>query len=151
MQMEFIPFLLKAKHQTYASGGEGNAPTLEDGAHEMSYREGEYVYRDRYFGFNPFIGEEVVWRDNKVVWAMNYYGMVTDESVAADDIYHFLQKALQQVSAERPFRGPHEFREGDYLYQDTSEGDVAQFSGEETIFYKNTQVYLLTYHGGKVE
>lgn len=148
--MEFVPFLLKAKLKTYATGGEGNERDLEDGAREMSYREGDYVYRDRYFGFNPFVGEEVVWRDNKVVWAMNYYGMVIDESVPAGDIYRFLQKALQQVSAERPFRGPHEFREGDYLYQDTSEGDVAQFSGEEAIFYKNTQVYLLTYHGGKV-
>jgi hypothetical protein len=148
--MEFIPFLLQAKRQTYASGGEGNERILEDGAREMSYREGEYFYRDRYFGFNPFAGEEVVWRDDKVVWAMNYYGMVTDESVPAGDIYRFLQKALRQASAERPFRGPHEFREGEYLYQDTSEGDVAQFSGEEVIFFKNTQVYLLTYHGGKV-
>lgn len=148
--MEFVAFLLKAKLKTYATGGEGNERDLEDGAREMSYREGEFFYRDRSFGFTPFVGEEVVWQNDRVVWAMNYYGMVTDESVPAGDIYHFLQKALQQVSAERPFRGPHEFREGDYLYQDTSEGDIAQFSGEETIFFQKTQVYLLTYHGGRV-
>ena len=148
--MEFIAFLLKAKLKTYATGGEGNERDLEDGAREMSYREGEFFYRDRSFGFNPFAGQEVVWQNDLVVWAMNYYGMVTDESVSPGDVYRFLQKAMQQIGAERPFRGPHEFHEGDYLYQDSSEGDLNDFSGEETIFFQKKLVYLLVYHGGKV-
>ncbi|HSL28845.1 MAG TPA: DUF5680 domain-containing protein [Anaerolineales bacterium] len=148
--MDFVSFLLKAKLKTYSSGGEGNERSLEDGTREMSYQEGHFHYRDRHFGFNPFVGEEVVWENGKVIWAMNYYGMVTDESVSPGDVYRFLQKAMQNITAERPFRGPHEYREGDYLYQDSSEGDVSQFSGEETIFFQHKQVYLLTYHGGKV-
>lgn len=148
--MEFMTFLLKAKLKTYAAGGEGNEQNLEDGTREMSYRDGNFFYRDRYFGFDPFIGEEVIWENGKVVWAMNYYGMVTDESVSAGDVYHFLQKAMQHVSAERPFRGPDEYEEGDFLYKDASEGNLSQFSGEETIFFQNKQVYLLMYHGGKV-
>jgi hypothetical protein len=147
---EFVSFLLRAKLKTYASGGEGDQQTLDDGTREMSYHEGDFLYRDRYFGSNPFIGEEVVWEKGKAIWAMNYYGMVTDESVSPGDVYRFLQKAMQQVQAERPFRGPNEYKEGDYLYKDTSEGDVSQFEGEETIFFQNTQVYLLVYHGGKV-
>jgi hypothetical protein len=34
---------------------------------------------------------------------MNYYGAVTDESVTAGDVYRFLQKAMQNVTADRPF------------------------------------------------
>ena len=105
---EFVSFLLRAKQKTYATGGEGNEQNLGDGTREMSYREGNFFYRDRYFGFNPFIGEEVVWENDKVVWAMNYYGMVTDEAVSEGDIYRFLQKAMQRVGADRPFRGPDE-------------------------------------------
>ena len=105
---EFVSFLLRAKQKTYATGGEGNEQNLDDGTREMSYREGNFFYRDRYFGFNPFIGEEVVWENDKVVWAMNYYGMVTDEAVSEGDIYRFLQKAMQRVGADRPFRGPDE-------------------------------------------
>ena len=148
--MEFVSFLLKAKLKTYATGGEGNERTLEDGTREMSFQEGNFRYRDSHFGFNPFIGEEVVWENDRVIWAMNYYGMVTDDSVPADDVYRFLQKAMQNISAERPFRGPHEYHEGDFFYQDSSEGNVNQFSGEETIFFHKKQVYLLVYHGGKV-
>jgi hypothetical protein len=148
--MDFTTFLLKAKLRTYATGGEGNEKDLEDGAREMSYREGDFYYRDRYFGFNPFIGEEVVWENGKVIWAMNYYGMVTDESAPGREVYGFLQKAMQRITADRPFRGPDEYREGDFLYQDQSAGTVDQFSGEERILFQNRQVYALKYHGGKV-
>ena len=148
--MDFTTFLLRAKLRTYATGGEGNEQNLEDGRREMSYREEDFVYRDQYFGYNPFAGEEIVWENGKTVWAMHYYGLVTDESVAAGDVYRFLQRAMQHIGAERPFRGPDEYREGDFLYQDASEGNVSQFSGEETIFFQNKQVYLLVYHGGMV-
>ena len=148
--MDFISFLLKAKLKTYATRGEGNERDLEDGTREMTYQEENYLYRDRYYGFNPFVGEEVVWENGKAIWAMNYYGMVTDESVQAGDVYRFLQEAMQRITAERPFRGPDEYREGDFVYQDTSEGNLSQFSGEETIFFQKKQVYLLTYHGGTV-
>ena len=147
---EFVSFLLTAKQRTYATGGEGNERNLEDGTREMSYRESNFFYRDRYLGFNPFIGEEVVWENDKAVWAMNYYGMVTDESVPADDVYRFLQKAMQHVAAERPFRGPDQYEEGDFLYKDASEGKINQFSGEEVIFFQKKQVYVLRYHGGTV-
>jgi hypothetical protein len=148
--MEFVEFLLRAKLKTYATGGEGNERNLDDGTREMSYREGNLFYRDRYFGFNPFIGEEVVWENDKVIWAMNYYGVVTDESVSAGDVYHFLQKAMQHVTSDRPFRGPSDYREGDFRYHDESEGDLNQFSGKEIIFLQNRQVYVLTYQGGRV-
>lgn len=55
--MELQDFLVKAKINTYASSGEGGEKKLEDGGRELIFENGEYKYRDRYFGFNPFIGE----------------------------------------------------------------------------------------------
>ena len=57
-------FLVKAKINTYASGK------------EFDFEEKEFRYRDRYFGFNPFIGEEVVWQKKEIIWGMNYYGRI---------------------------------------------------------------------------
>lgn len=50
-------FLVKAKINTYASSGEGGERIFPDGSKE--FEEKEFKYRDRYFGFNPFIGEEI--------------------------------------------------------------------------------------------
>jgi hypothetical protein len=81
---------------------------------------------------------------------MNYYGVVTDEAISAGDVYRFLQKAMQNVTADRPFRGSGDYREGDFRYHDESEGDLNQFSGKEIIFLQDRQVYVLTYQGGKI-
>lgn len=46
----FLPFLIRAKKETYASQGDDAAvfPILE-GSRQLEYREGEYLYRDIYF------------------------------------------------------------------------------------------------------
>jgi hypothetical protein len=100
-------FLVKAKVSAYASGGEGGERILADGSKELTFQEGEFKYRDRYFGWNPFIGEEVVWQGDKVTWAMNYYGAVLDQVVTAGQVYAFLQKAMSQVKKDRPFPQTH--------------------------------------------
>lgn len=66
-------FLVKAKISTYASGGEEEEKVYSDGSKVFEFEEKEFKYRDRYFGYNPFIGEEIVWQNKKVVWGMNYY------------------------------------------------------------------------------
>jgi hypothetical protein len=146
--MELSEFLIKAKLTGYASGGESR--TLPDGARELTYSEGEFTYRDRYFGFAPFVGEEVVFQNGKVIWAMNYYGGTTSDVVTPKSVYSFLQKAMKLVKAERPFRGPHLFKEKNFEYNDESDGNLDGFTGTERIFYKNEEIYRLVYHGGKV-
>ncbi len=148
--MELAKFLVKAKISTYASVGEREEKVLEDGSYELTYEEGEFKYRDRYFGFNPFIGEEVVWQNGKITWAMNYYGGVTSE-IPAKEIYAFLKKAMRQVKEDRPFRGPRNFKEEDFEYIDESEGNINNFSGTERILYKGKEVYKLYYHGGLIK
>lgn len=144
-------FLVKAKANTYASSGEGKERKLEDGSKELAYQEEGWKYRDKYFGFNPFIGEEVVWRDDVVVWGMNYYGRIIDEKVPAKAVYEFLKKALGQVEQNRPFRGLKEFNEGEFNYANESKGAENNFEGTETIYWRGKKAYELRYHGGIVK
>lgn len=143
-------FLVKAKIDTYASSEEGGEKVLPDGSKEFEFRKGKFKYRDRYFGFNSFIGEEIVWQDEKVVWGMNYYGKIISEIAPAKSVYQFLQEALKKIIEDKPFRGPDNFRGGDFEYINKIKGTVERFEGEEIISYKRKAVYRLVYHGGLV-
>jgi hypothetical protein len=149
--MELKQFLVKAKMKAYASGGEGKETILVDGGREMTFEENGFRYRDRYFGFNPFIGEEVVWQGNQLVWAMNYYGKVFNPLVREKAVYQFLQKALTQLKEERPYRGAPYFKEQDFEYKNANQGTLESFMGLEKIFYKGEEVYRLDYHGGVIK
>jgi len=143
-------FLVKAKINTYASSGEGGEKILPDGGKEFKFKERKFKYRDRYFGFNPFISEEIVWQNEKIVWGMNYYGEIITKIFSAKDIYYFLQEALKRASEDKPFRGPDNFKKADFEYSNKTKGTVKKFQGEEIIFYKEQIVYKLSYHGGLI-
>lgn len=149
--MNLEKFLVEAKKNTYASDGEGGEKRLGDGSKELTFEKSGYTYRDRYFGFNPFLGEEVVFDNNgKAIWGMNYYGLILSENVEGKELYSFLQEALKLVAEDRPFRGPEIFKIDDWRYIDKSAGDLESFQGVEEIYYQQEKVYELTYHGGKV-
>ena len=148
--MELSYFLVKAKTKTYASVGERSEKTLLDGCKELEYSDGNFLYRDRYYGFNPFIGEEVVFDNGKFIWGMNYYGTLLDDSISAIQVYRFLQKAMRLVREDRPYRGPSKYEEGDFEYIDESEGNIENFYGTETISFKGEKIYKLYYHGGSI-
>jgi len=144
---ELCKFLVKAKINTYASGREGTI--LTDGSKELTFEEGEFVYRDRYYGFNPFIGEEVVFCKGKCVWGMNYYGyIIPSEGISQKEVYEFLRKTLKRVREEKPFRGPEDYEENFLKYVNNVDGDVSRFNGTEKIFYNGKEIYRLLYHGG---
>jgi len=149
--MKLNEFLVKAKVNTYASSGEGRERTLNDGTKELTYEEGQFKYRDRYFGFNPFIGEEVVFENNKVVWGMNYYGFITSNKVSAKEVYEFLKKALRKVKSDKSCRGPPKLKDRNFEYINKVDGNIEKFAGVEKIFYKKKEVYRLYYHGGSVK
>lgn len=147
---QFSKFLVKAKKSTYASSGEEEGRILKNGAKEFEFIQGEFKYRDRYFGYNPFIGEEIVFYKKEPIWGMNYYGKILSEVVSPKEIYRFLQRALKMVNENRPFRGPESFKEDKLKYTNKVRGDIKKFKGEETIFYRREIVYRLTYHGGVI-
>lgn len=149
--MELKQFLVKAKMKAYAGSGEGGAKTLSDGGKEIEYEENGFKYRDRYFGFNPFVGQEVVWQGDQIVWAMNYYGHVFNPLVRTQAVYQFLQKALAQVKEDRPYRGSPYFKELDFEYKNANRGTLDNFMGLEKISYKGEDVYRLDYHGGLIK
>jgi hypothetical protein len=149
--MELQDFLVKAKVNTYASNGESKEKILKDGSKELIYKNANLIYRDRYFGFNPFVGEEIVFLDNKAIWGMNYYGKILSKNIDPEQLYTFLKKALLLVKKERPFRGLSEFKEEKWKYQDKNQGTLKSFAGTEEIYFEKKKVYELKYHGGAIE
>jgi len=144
---ELCRFIAKAKINTYASGREG--ATLIDGSKELTFEEGKFLYRDRYFGFNPFIGGEVVFYEGKCIWGMNYCGyIVPSEDISLKEVYAFLRESLKRVEEEKPFRGPKKYEKNPFKYANSVQGNISMFNGIEKIFYKGKEVYRLLYHGG---
>jgi hypothetical protein len=146
---DFVPFLLRAKKATYASGV-APSQTSRPSSHDLQYNEGPCLYIDTYLGGIQFIGEEAVWKDNVNIWGMNYYGKLLVEQ-APEGFNQFLRSAMLQVPAEAPFRGPVEFASGDFIYLCSSEGALDFFNGQEDIYYLGEHVYRLLFHGGEIE
>jgi hypothetical protein len=146
---EFVTFLLNAKRQTYASQGDESTITpFLPGSRQLEYQEGALRYRDIYFGGAFFVGQETVYEASAPVWAMCYAGGVITSDVSPSEVYAFLQAALRQVTTERPYRGPSQWREGVFVYTDDSQGDIEWFWGTETITHRGQSVYQLRYSGG---
>lgn len=57
--MELNRFLAETKRNTYASD-KASEKVLSDGARELVYENGLFRYRDRYYGYNTFVGQELV-------------------------------------------------------------------------------------------
>ncbi len=140
-----------AKKNTYASGSESNQRVLADGSKEFTYELDELKYQDRYFGDSPFIGEEIVWCNQKLIWGMNYYGSIISEGVEAEELYDFLRQALRLVAPVNPFRGPDKFSSHNWEYTNQTSGGVDGFTGVETVYFKGQKVFELKYHGGFVK
>jgi len=140
-------FLVRAKKAVFAGEGtklEQSRPSSKD----LQYAEGNLKYIDTYLGGANFSGQEALWKDDIPFWSMNYIGRLLSED---SSIFKFLTEALLLVPEEYPYRGPLHYTNGDYSYKCTIDGDFHWFSGAEEIFYKDTKVYELVFHGGDVK
>ena len=150
----FLDFLTEAKRSTYAAqGDDASVSPMLPGSKQLEYRNGDYLYRDIYFGFAFFTGQEIVEYRDRPVWSMTYSGGVLDsdapkETVGA--IYAFLREALRQVDVESIYRGPRQFESGAYRYVNEFEGSPACFHGRELILLDGRAVYELFYGGGTI-
>ncbi len=151
---ELVAFLIEAKLNTYAAqSADAAVPPLLPGSKQLEYRRGDLLYRDIYFGFRYFIGQETVYHADTPAWSMGYGGEVIDPQASPADsrrIYGFLQQALRQLTPDRPYRGPAVFQAEEFTYTDRSEGDLASFWGCEEITRSGVVVYRLRYHGGLI-
>ena len=148
--MELSQFLNQARRQAYADEEQNGAVLRDDGSKELCFSLDSFLYRDRWMGINPFMGEELVWQAGILVWGMNYFGKVLDETVPASQVDRFLEQVLRQALTDGPCRGPEYFRAGAFTYVDKCHGGLEDFTGEELIYFRDQQVYTLVYHGGSL-
>ncbi|MCP4746197.1 MAG: hypothetical protein GY874_08660 [Desulfobacteraceae bacterium] len=150
--MTLIDFILKAKLSGYASRDEGKEKKFNDGSVGFEILTDEYRYLDRYNGFNPFAGSEQIFDSNNgLLWVMNYFGEVLPNGSNPKGIYSFLREAMLLISPDYPFRGPAKLEKQDFIYENQQYGSVDSFHGIESIYENNDKVYVLYYHGGKIQ
>ena len=147
-------FLVQAKLETYAAGNrDASVPAVLAGSHKLEFQRGDFFYRDIYFGGDYFAGQETVYYRDAPLWSMVYAGGLMPAAlglIEAADVYGFLQEALRRVGPQHPYRGPHNWQECAWIYQDENLGDVQRFSGREVISFQGTAVYELHYSGGMI-
>ena len=146
-------FLIEAKKQTYANEKVEKVANTRQNSKDYEYKKDKMVYHDTYFGGTKFIGEEVVYVDNKTYWAMNYYGVTLDETLKEEAMDKALRPALMNVGKDKdiiPVRGPKEWVNGEYKCSFNVIGDINYFSGIETIYKNNKKIYELKCNGGLI-
>lgn len=147
-------FLIEAKKSTYANGTAEKIESSRLDSKDYEYKKGNMLYHDTYFGGTNFIGEEVVYIDNKIYWAMNYYGVTLDENLGEEAMDNALRPALMQVGVSENIilvRGPREYKTGDFKYTFEVSGDLTNFSGIETIYKNDKKIYELKCNGGLIK
>lgn len=154
---ELIQFIAKAHRHTYAAPKETREkhrlkiPVLP-GHVDYRFSDGAWSYHDSYAGQLRAPGREVVFFEDLPVWSMSYAGMIKDDfKNDAGEIYVFLRKALMNFDDSIPFRGPSSWREGSFEYTFLFEGDVAYFSGRESITRNGVEVFFQNVMASAVE
>ena len=146
-------FLIEAKKQTYANENVEKVGSSRLNSKDYEYKKDNMIYHDTYFGGTNFIGEEVVYVDNEIFWAMNYYGVTLDDTLGEEAMDKALRPALMMVGKDDiiPVRGPKEFSNGEYKYTFEVEGDLNYFNGTETIYKNKEKIYQLKCSGGLIK
>ena len=150
MDMEELrQFLVDSNRAGYAGGDEKKWIKELDGSTTIPFEKGLWRLHDNFFGGEPFGGRMVVFRDNKAVWMMVYFGRVAG-GVNPDPVYGVLRAALMEMPEDYPYRGPKGFKQGDFIYRNKWEGELGGVAGEEVITERGKVVYKANYLGGEV-
>ena len=137
-------FISEARANTYASNASFTDNPRLLASLQLEFQKADYFYRDIYFSAKKkFIGQEIVYKNNKPIWGMNYIGGAVDKNTEK-----FLKDSLLRLSRKCRFGESCEFEKKEYKYQDTGQGNLEEFSGQEYIFLEGKNIYKLTYHGG---
>jgi hypothetical protein len=148
-------FIVRAKGNTYVGNGVSAPPSRNASraaSHDLVFEDGDWSYRDSYFGGTDFLGQETVWLRGEPTWAMNYYGYVLrPDLIDSDRAGETIMGALSAMYTEGRFLGGFEWDGPHGRYVDTSSGDVVHFHGRETITVDATIAYALDYFGGLIK
>jgi len=143
-------FLIDSNKAGYAGGQEKKWVKELDGSTTIPFEKGPWKSYDNFFGGEPYGGRTIVFYEGKPYWIMVYYGWV-EEGVETNPVYAVLRGALKQMPEDYPFRGPKEYKEGNYTYINKWKGEVDKFSGEERIIQGDKLIYKANYLGGLVD
>lgn len=146
---ELANFLHEANKSTYANKDAPKVAPSRLKSEDYHFEKDDLIYHDTYFGGRDFIGEEIVYKNQKPVWGANYFGFVLIDEISEKDVYDFLRQALMQDYDDIiPVRGPSNFSANDKKYNFIVDGDLTNFSGKEEIFFGGKVVYRCFVHGG---
>lgn len=158
VKKSILDFLIRAKKNTYANGNSAKVNSSRLGSKDYEYEETindkKLCYHDTYFGGEKFIGCEVVYIDDKPIWAMNYNGYSVVENLSEEAMDNALRPALMQVGVDNsvlPVRGPSKFVNGEYKYTFEQSGTMKNFTGLERIYKNNVLIYELYCSGGIIK
>jgi len=144
-------FIVRAKAATYVGGG-AKSLSYRPGSHDLQFHDGPFAYLDSYFGGKDFLGQEVVYYEDKPVWVMNYYGRILEPGrITGAETGQVIQESLSKMYQEGRFLGGFEHATPLGHYVDTNQGDLTAFTGQEWITRDQVKVYELVYHGGLVK
>lgn len=148
---ELHHFIVTAKRATYVGGGQ-KVKSSRLASHDLAFEQGDWAYRDSYFGGTDFLGQETVWFGLSPVWAMNYYGYILrPDLIDGERAGATIKAALSAMYAEDRFLGGFEWQGEFGRYIDRSNRDVARFHGRETIEVEGVEAYALDYFGGLIK
>jgi hypothetical protein len=148
---ELIAFLLEANKAGFADA-DVKIQDQPDGAHEIIMKNDGWLFIDYWFGGDPFSGQESITKDGKAIWVMQYRGRVGDGfEDRINEVFGFLKQALARCSPEEPVRGPREYTDGDWRYENTWSHDLSEFEGIEKIYYQGKLAHVCKYMGGIVD
>ena len=143
-------FLIDSNKAGYAGGKNKKWVKEVDGSTTIPFEKDPWKSHDNFFGGEPYGGRTIVFFESKPAWIMVYYGRV-EEGVEANPVYEILRNALMQMPEDYPFRGPKEYKEGQFTYTNIWNGEVEKFSGEEQITQASKLIYKANYIGGLVD
>lgn len=151
MTAELRHFLIEANRAGYGNS-DTQITTEEDGGHAIRFEAGSFSFCDYFYGGHPYSGQEVIYEDERPVWAMQYRGWVHDTGLSPSEVYNTLLKpALRNAPDHSPYRGPTEMDlENGYAYKNQWTGDMTNFQGEEIIELNGQEIYKGLYFGGLV-
>ena len=137
-------FLLDARKNTFA----GRALSIDSprllSSKQFEFQKGEYSYKDIYFpGERKITGQEIIYKDSKAVWEMNYSGTFIAKIESS-----FLKEALFKLAGKCRLGQTCEYEKREFKYKDQGNGNLENFSGQEEIFLESKSVYKLNYQGG---
>jgi hypothetical protein len=151
---EFTEFLVDAKRKALPSKDAATLSSSMPGATLLEHARGDFSYKNLYFGFERFSGQETVFHQGKPIWGMGYSGGLMPHfmwDLQPQWVYAVLRTALSQVSEEVPYRGPLQYEYFGFEYINHPIGHLAEFIGEEIIKYRDAVVYHLWYVGGYIK